>query len=95
MFGYTQTLPVSPDLTQVCPPPPLQGRPAVDLASVSSVDQLEVLGLDVLKAELMSRGVKCGGTLTERAARLFSIRGLKPDQIEPALLAKLGKTKRK
>lgn len=51
--------------------------------------------MDVLKAELMSRGVKCGGTLTERAARLFSIRGLKPDQIEPALLAKPGKTKRK
>lgn len=75
--------------------PPQQGRPLVDLVSVSSVGQLESLGLDVLKEELMSRGLKCGGTLTERAARLFSIRGLTPDQIDPALLAKPGKTKRK
>lgn len=69
--------------------------PQLDLSSVSSVVQLEALGLEVLKEELMSRGLKCGGTLAERAARLFSVRGLTPDQIEPALLAKPGKTKRK
>ncbi|XP_040892624.1 replication stress response regulator SDE2 isoform X2 [Toxotes jaculatrix] len=68
---------------------------SVDLSSVSSVHQLESLGLDVLKEELMSRGLKCGGTLSERAARLFSIRGLTPDQIDPELLAKPGKAKRK
>lgn len=62
---------------------------------MSSADQLESLGLDVLKVELMSRGLKCGGTLLERAARLFSVRGLRPDQIDPALLAKPGKAKRK
>ncbi|XP_037620201.1 replication stress response regulator SDE2 isoform X3 [Sebastes umbrosus] len=72
-----------------------QGRTAVDLSSLSSVDQLQSLGLDVLKEELMSRGMKCGGTLTERAARLFSVRGLTPDQIDPALLAKPAKNKRK
>ncbi|XP_018530261.1 splicing regulator SDE2 isoform X2 [Lates calcarifer] len=72
-----------------------QRRSAVDLSSVSSADQLESLGLDVLKVELMSRGLKCGGTLLERAARLFSVRGLRPDQIDPALLAKPGKAKRK
>ncbi|XP_076583580.1 splicing regulator SDE2 isoform X2 [Chaetodon auriga] len=70
-------------------------RSEVDLSAVSSVDQLESLGLDALKEELMSRGLKCGGTLTERATRLFSVRGLTPDQIDPALLAKAGKTKRK
>ena len=74
---------------------PQRRRPELDLLSVSSVEQLEVLGLDVLKEELMRRGVKCGGTLTERAARLFSVRGLAPDQIEPALLAKPVKTRRK
>ncbi|XP_056266888.1 splicing regulator SDE2 isoform X2 [Pseudoliparis swirei] len=65
-------------------------RPLVDLASVdwASVDQLESLGLEVLKEELMSRGLKCGGTLKERAQRLFSVRGLTPDQIDPAALAK-------
>ncbi|KAM3622742.1 uncharacterized protein V6R79_002691 [Siganus canaliculatus] len=67
----------------------------LDLSSVSSADQLESLGLDVLKEELMSRGLKCGGTAAERAARLFSIRGLTPDQISPALLAKPAKTVRK
>ncbi|XP_074487367.1 splicing regulator SDE2 isoform X2 [Sebastes fasciatus] len=72
-----------------------QGRTAVDLSSLSSVDQLQSLGLDVLKEELMSRGMKCGGTLTERAARLFSVRGLTPDQIDPALHAKPAKNKRK
>lgn len=72
-----------------------QGRPPLDLSSLSCVDQLESLGLDVLKQELMSRGLKCGGTLSERASRLFSIRGLSPNQIDPALLAKLGKSRRK
>ncbi|XP_056228702.1 splicing regulator SDE2 isoform X1 [Seriola aureovittata] len=67
----------------------------VDLSSVTSVQQLESLGLDVLKEELMSRGLKCGGTLSERAARLFSVRGLTPDQINPDLLAKPGKTRKK
>ncbi|XP_049900907.1 splicing regulator SDE2 [Epinephelus moara] len=72
-----------------------KGRSPVDLSSASSVAQLESLGLDVLKEELVSRGLKCGGTLTERAARLFSIRGLTRDQIDPTLLAKPAKTKRK
>ncbi|XP_030590086.1 splicing regulator SDE2 [Archocentrus centrarchus] len=67
----------------------------LDLFSASSVQQLEALGLDVLKEELMSRGLKCGGTLSERAARLFAVRGLSPDQIDPALLAKPTKTKKK
>lgn len=74
---------------------PQQGGSPVNVSSASSVSQLESLGLDVLKEELMSRGLKCGGTLTERAARLFSVRGLNSDQIDPALLAKPGKTKRK
>ncbi|KAM4750695.1 splicing regulator SDE2 [Anableps anableps] len=67
----------------------------LDLSSVTSVQQLEALGLDVLKEELMRRGLKCGGTLSERAARLLSVKGLSPDRIEPALLARPGKAKRK
>ncbi|XP_053192257.1 splicing regulator SDE2 [Scomber japonicus] len=69
--------------------------PAVDVSSAASPQQLESLGLDVLKEELMSRGLKCGGTLAERAARLFSVRGLTAAQINPALLAKPAKTKKK
>ncbi|XP_029350464.1 splicing regulator SDE2 [Echeneis naucrates] len=74
-----------------------QQESSVDLSLVdlTSVHQLESLGLDVLKRELMSRGLKCGGTLSERATRLLSIRGLTPDQIPSDLLAKPGKTRRK
>ncbi|XP_052447125.1 replication stress response regulator SDE2 isoform X2 [Carassius gibelio] len=67
----------------------------LDLLSVNGPEQLEALGLERLKKELMERGMKCGGTLQERAARLFSIKGLSPDQIDPALLAKPTKGKKK
>ncbi|KAI2650299.1 Replication stress response regulator SDE2 [Labeo rohita] len=67
----------------------------LDLLSVSGPEQLEALGLERLKKELMERGMKCGGTLQERAARLFSVKGLSLDQIDPALLAKPAKGKKK
>ncbi|XP_076841209.1 splicing regulator SDE2 isoform X2 [Brachyhypopomus gauderio] len=67
----------------------------LDLLSVSTAEELEAFGLERLKAELMERGLKCGGTLQQRAARLHSVRGLQPDQIDPALLAKPSKGKKK
>ncbi|XP_043970940.1 replication stress response regulator SDE2 isoform X2 [Gambusia affinis] len=70
------------------PPQGCREPDQLDLSSVPSVQQLESLGLEVLKEELMRRGLKCGGTLSERAARLFSVRGLSPDRIDPALLAR-------
>lgn len=37
----------------------------------------------------MALGVKCGGTLQERAARLWSLRGITdPSEIDPKLRAK-------
>ncbi|NXT47522.1 SDE2 regulator, partial [Pluvianellus socialis] len=67
----------------------------IDLLAFNSAAELEALGLDKLKMELMSLGLKCGGTLKERAARLFSVRGLSRDQIDPALFAKPSKGKKK
>ncbi|NWH63885.1 SDE2 regulator, partial [Geococcyx californianus] len=67
----------------------------IDLLAFHSAAELEALGLDKLKMELMSLGLKCGGTLKERAARLFSVRGLSRDQIDPALFAKPSKGKKK
>jgi hypothetical protein len=61
---------------------------ALDLDSYPSVEELQGLGLDRLKAALMAAGLKCGGTLQERAARLFSVKGLSLDQYPPKLLAK-------
>lgn len=72
-----------------------QSEGPLDLLSVNAVDDLEALGLERLKVELIQRGMKCGGTLQERAARLFSVKGMSPDQISPALLAKPSKGKKK
>ncbi|XP_052593772.1 splicing regulator SDE2 [Peromyscus californicus insignis] len=71
------------------------GREAVDLLAFSSASELESLGLERLKCELMALGLKCGGTLQERAARLFSVRGLAKEHIDPALFAKPSKGKKK
>ncbi|XP_051003979.1 splicing regulator SDE2 [Acomys russatus] len=71
------------------------GPEAVDLSSFPSAAELESLGLERLKRELMARGLKCGGTLQERAARLFSVRGLAKEHIDPALFAKPSKGKKK
>ncbi|XP_045154180.1 replication stress response regulator SDE2 isoform X2 [Echinops telfairi] len=71
------------------------GQRAVDLLAFDSVAEFELLGLDQLKSELTALGLKCGGTLQERAARLFSVRGLAREQIDPALFAKPLKGKKK
>ena len=46
----------------------------VDLSAFKSAPELEALGLDVLKAELQRLGLKCGGQLEQRAARLFLLK---------------------
>lgn len=61
----------------------------------NSVAELEAVGLDKLKFELLALGLKCGGTLQERAERLFLVRGLAREQIDPALFAKPSKGKKK
>ena len=42
---------------------------------------LEAFGLEYLKYELSRRGLKCGGTLQQRAERLFSVRHMKEQDI--------------
>lgn len=61
--------------------------PMIDLESYKSWEELAGLGLDCLKTELRARGLKCGGTLEDRAKRLWSVRGVSPDQIDPSLKA--------
>jgi hypothetical protein len=48
----------------------------LDLEQCKSVQELEELGLDRLKSALLALKVKCGGTLQQRAERLFSLKGL-------------------
>lgn len=58
----------------------------LDLSAFTSWEELASLGLDRLKSALMALGLKCGGTLEERAQRLFSTKGMK--QIDQTLLSK-------
>lgn len=77
----------------LAPPPAAQSidiYDAIDLESetYSTLEAVKQLGLKHLKAELERRGLKAGGTLEERAARLFSVRGLSEDKISDKIKAK-------
>ncbi|KAF3548695.1 hypothetical protein DY000_02003398 [Brassica cretica] len=54
----------------------------------NSAKDLEVLGMERLKTELQSHGLKCGGTLQERTARLFLLKSTPLDKLPKKLLAK-------
>lgn len=60
----------------------------VNLDDYSHAGDLQVLGMERLKAELMRRGLKCGGSLQERAQRLFSVKGVASEDIPTKLLSK-------
>ncbi|KAI3947217.1 hypothetical protein MKX01_019870 [Papaver californicum] len=49
---------------------------------------MEVLGMERLKAELQAHGLKCGGALKERASRLFLLKTTPVDKLPKKLLAK-------
>ncbi|KAE9046987.1 hypothetical protein PR003_g1344 [Phytophthora rubi] len=63
-------------------------EPPIDLMKFETVESLEALGLERLKVELSRRDLKCGGNLTERAARLLSVRGKKWEEIDAKLKTK-------
>jgi hypothetical protein len=44
---------------------------ALDLEPYQSVQEIEVLGMNRLKGALMTLQSKCGGSVSERATRLF------------------------
>ncbi|KAL1006218.1 hypothetical protein UPYG_G00069390 [Umbra pygmaea] len=90
-FANTESLSVA----QSNPTQTTQEDVYLDLEVVQSVEELETLGLEKLKEELMMRGMKCGGTLSERATRLFSSKGLSLKNMDPSLLAKPSKGKKK
>ena len=58
------------------------------LGMFNSVEELEALGLERLKQGLEAMNLKCGGTLRERALRLWTVRGKKWDDIPDKLKAK-------
>lgn len=66
---------------------PSQAQP-LRLGMFNHPDELESLGLDRLKEGLIALGLKSGGTLRERAHRLWSVRGKKPEDFPAKLLMK-------
>ncbi|KAF5208383.1 Replication stress response regulator sde2 [Thalictrum thalictroides] len=54
----------------------------------NSAEDMEVLGMEGLKAELQAHGLKCGGTLQERAARLFLLKTTPLEKLPKKLVAK-------
>lgn len=74
-------------------PKPLPPLP-LNLEDYSSTEELAEFGLDFLKAALTEIGVKCGGTLEERAARIWSVKGKPREEWDKSLFAK-GKGKGK
>ena len=57
------------------------------------LEELRLLGPERLKRELEQRGLKQGGSLEERAARLFAVRKLSPSHYPRKLLASQKKKK--
>ena len=71
----------------------LQGP--LDLDEYSSAAELESVGAERLKSVLQSLGLKCGGTVQERAQRLFSTKGKSLEELDPHLFAKAGKSRKR
>ncbi|KAA8520740.1 hypothetical protein F0562_014988 [Nyssa sinensis] len=63
------------------------GKP-LNFDEFNSPAEMEVLGMERLKSELQERGLKCGGTLQERAARLFLLKTTPLEMLPKKLLAK-------
>ena len=88
--------PPAPPAPAPAPPkkkaPYVKGPPvaaaALDLGPFETAEALEALGLDRLKSALMAAGLKCGGTLRDRAERLLSTRGKDRADWDPKILAK-------
>lgn len=72
----------------------IQGKESVHesqplrLGMFNSVEELEALGANRLKEALYAMNLKCGGTVSEKANRLWSVRGKKPEDIPEKLLLK-------
>jgi len=60
----------------------------LDLSAFSTAEELASLGLDRLKSGLMALNLKCGGTLEQRAERLFMTKGVDVSGLPQQIFAK-------
>ena len=66
-----------------------------DLSSFESLKDLEAVDANVLKQMLGAKKMKQGGTVSERARRLWAVKGLAQDEIPKKYMAKTRKRKAK
>ena len=82
-----------------CATAPAPSEPGTSASTASELDglkvaglgieALEAFGLDALKEELRRRGLKCGGTLHDRAERLWQARNTPSgEEVDRSLIAK-------
>merc|ERR1712054_222636 len=68
------------------------------IQNMSTEEEVQSLGMEKLKSELTMLGMKCGGTLEERARRLFAAQGKLRTELDASFFAKVkgkkGKTKK-
>lgn len=69
----SDTTAVQGEIDSVCDSNGSMGGP-LNLDDFNNAEEMEILGLERLKNELQIRGLKCGGNLSERAARLFLLK---------------------
>eukprot|EP01024_Parvocaulis_polyphysoides_P043850 TRINITY_DN40253_c0_g1_i3.p1 TRINITY_DN40253_c0_g1~~TRINITY_DN40253_c0_g1_i3.p1 ORF type:complete len:299 (-),score=67.01 TRINITY_DN40253_c0_g1_i3:145-1041(-) len=60
----------------------------IDLEMYQSAEELEALSPETLKEALKALGCKCGGTVAQRAQRLFSTKGKQPTEYDTKILVK-------
>lgn len=82
------SLPVKPGVGKSALDKEVQQQKPIDLAQFDSAEQLEAVGMDALKAELQRHGMKCGGTASERAARLLLLKDRNVKDLDRKHLAK-------
>ena len=63
----------------------------IDPRAFAAATELERFGLDRLRDELAARGLKCGGTLAQRAERLFLLKNNEVEELDKKHLAPRGK----
>ena len=66
----------------------LENNEPIDLSKYDSPKELETLGPERLKRELFTLGCKCGGSIQERAVRLYSTKNLKKAQFPKKIRGK-------
>ncbi|EFJ12791.1 hypothetical protein SELMODRAFT_234970 [Selaginella moellendorffii] len=82
--------PVEPVVNLQAPqePPPKVIEEELSFDNFQSAEELETLGMDRLKSELQKRGLKCGGSLKERSARLFLLKTTPVEKLDKKHFAK-------